>query len=44
MPRKLLDVTRLTEAVWTARIGLREGITSTYRWFIEHQDQLRTSS
>ncbi len=44
MPRKLLDVTRLTEAGWTARIGLREGITSTYRWFIEHQDQLRTSS
>lgn len=35
-PRKLLDVTRLTQAGWTARIGLREGIESTYVWFLEH--------
>ena len=35
-PRKLLDITRLTQAGWTARIGLREGIESTYAWFLEH--------
>ena len=35
-PRKLLDVTRLTEAGWTARIGLEEGIRSTYHWFLEN--------
>ena len=32
-PRKLLDVSRLKALGWTARIGLREGIESTYAWF-----------
>ncbi len=39
-PRKLLDVSRLHNAGWSARIGLREGIESTYRWFLEHQHEL----
>jgi GDP-L-fucose synthase len=30
-PRKLLDVSRLADAGWQARIPLREGIASTYR-------------
>ena len=34
-PRKLLDVSRLSELGWTARIGLAEGIRSTYAWFRE---------
>lgn len=33
-PRKLLDVSRLTASVWTASIGLREGLASTYAWFL----------
>ena len=32
-PRKLLDVSRLRELGWTARIGLEEGIRTTYDWF-----------
>jgi GDP-L-fucose synthase len=36
-PRKLLDVTELRALGWQARIGLREGITSTYRWYLENQ-------
>jgi GDP-L-fucose synthase len=32
-PRKLLDVGKLERLGWKARIGLREGIESTYRWF-----------
>lgn len=40
-PRKLLDVTRLTALGWQARIGLQQGITETYRWFLEHQGELR---
>lgn len=32
-PRKLMDVTRLTELGWKASIGLREGIERTYEWF-----------
>lgn len=35
-PRKLLDVSRLTSLGWQAKIGLREGLESTYRWFSEN--------
>ena len=34
-PRKLLDVSRLTELGWTARTGLREGIAAAYRDFVD---------
>lgn len=34
-PRKLLDVSRLHALGWRARIGLREGIEETYRWYCE---------
>jgi GDP-L-fucose synthase len=40
-PRKLLDVSRLAELGWSARIGLRDGISATYRWFLEHHDEAR---
>ena len=32
-PRKLLDVSRLADLGWTARIGLRDGIAATYDWY-----------
>jgi GDP-L-fucose synthase len=41
MPRKLLDVSRLTALGWQPEITLREGIESTYRWFVEHQAEAR---
>jgi GDP-L-fucose synthase len=31
-PRKLLDVSRLNALGWQARIGLKEGVASTYQW------------
>jgi len=34
-PRKLLDVSRLNEAGWKASIELRDGIATTYAWFLE---------
>jgi len=34
--RKLLDVGRLRELGWTARTPLRDGIASTYDWFLHH--------
>jgi GDP-L-fucose synthase len=40
-PRKLLDVTRLRALGWRHRIELREGIASTYAWFLANQ---RTAS
>ncbi|MDA0662198.1 MAG: GDP-L-fucose synthase [Proteobacteria bacterium] len=32
-PRKWLDVGRLQALGWKARIGLREGLAETYRWY-----------
>lgn len=40
-PQKLLDLTKLADAGWTARIGLREGIESTVAWYREHVGGLR---
>lgn len=40
-PRELLDVTRPHGLGWTHRISLREGVESTYQWFLEHQASLR---
>jgi GDP-L-fucose synthase len=33
-PRKLLDVSRLAQTGWRHRVDLREGIASTYEWFL----------
>jgi GDP-L-fucose synthase len=33
-PRKLLDVRRLAELGWKAKVPLREGVERTYRWFV----------
>ncbi len=35
MPRKVLDVSRLTGLGWTARTSLADGLVSTYAWFVE---------
>jgi len=35
-PRKLLDVTRLHALGWRHTIGLREGLASTYEWFLSN--------
>ena len=34
-PRKLLDVSRMAALGWRARVGLEEGIRSTYAWYLE---------
>jgi GDP-L-fucose synthase len=36
MPRKLLDVGRLHQLGWRHRVDLRQGIRSTYAWYVEH--------
>jgi len=35
-PRKLMDASRLESLGWKARIPLREGLASTYAWFVDH--------
>jgi GDP-L-fucose synthase len=36
-PRKLLDSGRLRQLGWSAKIGLRQGLASTYRWYLAQQ-------
>lgn len=36
-PRKLLDVSKIHGLGWRHRIGLREGIARTYKWFLENK-------
>ena len=41
VPRKLLDVSKLSALGWSASIGLADGIEATYRWFLEQRSELR---
>jgi GDP-L-fucose synthase len=43
-PRKLLDTHRLASLGWHPKIGLEEGLASTYRWFVDHFTQEGTKS
>jgi GDP-L-fucose synthase len=38
-PRKLLNSDRLKRLGWTPRIGFREGVERTYRWFVENESE-----
>jgi len=40
-PRKLLDVTRLTELGWRAQISLANGIRETYEWYVQDHSVAR---
>ncbi len=40
-PRKLLDVSRLHALGWRHKIELREGIESSYEWFLANHDHAR---
>lgn len=41
-PQKLLDVTKLADAGWTARTDLRTGLEKTVAWYREHLGALRS--
>lgn len=40
-PRKVLDTSRLRALGWSPRIGLAEGIASTYAWYVEQLEHHR---
>ena len=40
-PRKLMNVDRLKDLGWQYEISLEQGLTSTYQWFLENQDNFR---
>ena len=39
MPRKMLDVSKLTGLGWSAGMPLADGLVSTYQWFLEALDR-----
>jgi GDP-L-fucose synthase len=40
-PRKLLDVSKINDLGWKASVPLREGIATTYTWFLDHRAEIR---
>ena len=33
-PKKLLDVSKIKQLGWEAKVGLKEGIKKTYEWYL----------
>lgn len=40
-PRKLMDVSRLANLGWRYSVSLKDGLTNTYKWFIDNQNNFR---
>lgn len=40
-PRKLLEISRLTELGWQAKTSLKSGIEKTYEWFLQNQSKIQ---
>ena len=34
-PRKLIDVSRLSDMGWNYNVDLKEGLINTYKWYLE---------
>ena len=43
-PRRLLDVSKIHALGWRHRVELRDGVESTYRWFLRHRREARGMS
>ena len=40
-PRKLLDSSKINKIGWKSKTSLTDGLTKTYSWFLENQDNIR---
>ena len=41
-PRKLMNVTRMNKLGWSAKITLEAGLRSTYLWYLQNKEKLRS--
>lgn len=41
MPRKLLDISKLSDLGWKPKIELKEGLEKTYKYFLKNQENIR---
>jgi GDP-L-fucose synthase len=42
MPRKVMDISRLSALGWRATTGFEEGMREAYRWYVDHVAERRT--
>ena len=40
MPQKLMDVSKLKQTGWVYKTELKEGLSKTYQWYLEHYKKL----
>ena len=40
-PRKLMNVSRLHNLGWKHRVSLKDGLATTYQWYLESEDSVR---
>lgn len=40
-PRKMMDVSKLSDQGWTYSVELEDGIQRTYDWFLANQDKFK---
>ncbi|MCY1248175.1 GDP-L-fucose synthase [compost metagenome] len=38
-PQKLMDIRRISDLGWKPRVGLPEGVSDTYKWFVDRYAQ-----
>jgi GDP-L-fucose synthase len=41
-PRKWLDVSKMSELGWQAKMGFSDGVSKTYRWYLNNLETART--